>query len=779
MERRESSRVGELLRHHRTAAALSQEALAERAGLSVRAISDLERGVHQVPRLETVRLLADALALSEAGRAELLAAAHPQAAAPVLRDQEQSHPPAGLPVPPTRLIGRETEVTAIAQLLAKDDVRLVTVSGSGGTGKTRLALEVAAGALGQYSDGVCFVDLSPLTDPTLVVPTIAATLGVREVVGQPLLQTLSRVVRRKRMLLLLDNCEQVLAAAPDVAALLATSPQLAILATSRASLRIRGEHEVPLLPLPVPAADRLPPLEELAQVPAVALFVDLASARRPDFTLTAENSVAVAGICQRLDGLPLAIELAAARVKVLPPAVLLARLEQRLPLLTDGGRDLPARQRTMRDTIAWSYDLLAPEEQALFRHLAVFAGSFTLVAAEAVAAPDGTLPVLEGVVALVEQSLLRQMPGTDDEPRYQMLETVREFAVEQLAASGDEAALRKVHAAYFLALSEQARPHLAGAQQRTWLRRLEVEHPNLRAALEALEASREHETQLHLAANLWRFWSIHAHFAEGRVHLERALVHAVAPTTDRAEALLGAGGLAFGQGAVATAEENFRESEALARHLNVPTTLWQALSWRGRVAEFEGDDERAVPLYEAALAVARELDDPEPLGTCLLNLSDAAYRRGDLQTAERFGEEAVAALRAAGPAFMLSVGLATIGQAAIACGDTSRAVAAYQEALDLALGLSNDWLIANALVGFAAVMTAHGDYAESARLLGVADRLREVSHHPRLPHHFHHTQTVQAVRTALGESAFTTAWDAGRALSLDETIEFVDSLGLR
>ncbi len=227
------------------------------------------------------------------------------------------------------------------------------------------------------------------------------------------------------------------------------------------------------------------------------------------------------------------------------------------------------------------------------------------------------------------------------------------------------------------------------------------------------------------------------------------------------------------RGTVATAEERFRESEALARHLNVPTTLWQALSWRGRVAEFEGDDERAVPLYEAALAVARELDDPEPLGTCLLNLSDAAYRRGDLQTAERFGEEAVAALRAAGPAFMLSVGLATIGQVAIACGDTSRAVAAYQEALDLALGLSNDWLIANALVGFAAVMTAHGDYAESARLLGVADRLREVSHHPRLPHHFHHTQTMQAVRTALGESAFTAAWEAGRAWSVDEAITFV------
>ena len=264
----------------------------------------------------------------------------------------------------------------------------MTLTGPGGTGKTRLALEVGAEALDRYPDGVFFVDLSPLTDPALVVPTIAATLGVREVVGQPLLQTLSGFLADKRLLLLLDNCERVLAAAPDVAALLAASPTVSILATSRASLHIRGEREFPLLPLPLPAADRLPPLEELAQVPAVALFVELASASRPDFALTAENAAAVAAICRRLDGLPLAIELAAARVKVLPPAALLARLEQRLPLLTGGGRDLPARQRTMRDAIAWSYDLLAPEEQALFRRLAVFAGGFTLDAAEAVAGAE-------------------------------------------------------------------------------------------------------------------------------------------------------------------------------------------------------------------------------------------------------------------------------------------------------------------------------------------------------------------------------------------------------
>src|SRR5215213_8404216 len=341
-----------------------------------------------------------------------------QVIAPGLPDQFpplQSLPrhPTNLSTPPTSLIGRESEVAAILAMLDAG-ARLLTVTGPGGTGKTRLAQEIGAEALDQYPDGVFFVDLSPLTDSTLVMPTIAATLGVREVVGQSLLQTLAGFLTDKRLLLLVDNCERVLAAAPDVASLLAASPSVSILATSRASLHIRGEREFPLLPLPLPPAERLPPLEELAKVAAVALFVELASAINPEFALSAGNAAAVVGICRRLDGLPLAIELAAARIKALPPAALLARLEQRLPLLTGGGRDLPARQRTMRDTLAWSYDLLSPEEQTLFRRLAVFAGGFTLDAAEAVAAPGEGFPALDGVLALVEQSLMRQMPGTHD-----------------------------------------------------------------------------------------------------------------------------------------------------------------------------------------------------------------------------------------------------------------------------------------------------------------------------------------------------------------------------
>ena len=344
--------------------------------------------------------------------------------------------PTNLAIPPTSLIGREAEVAAVLHLLATAGARLLTVTGPGGTGKTRLAQEIGAEALDRYPDGVFFVDLSPLTDAALVVPAIAAALGVRESAGEPLRETLIRHLRERRLLLMLDNCEQVLESASDIATLLAACPNLSILATSREPLHIRAEREIAVAPLPFPEPGRLPPLAELTTVPAVALFVERAQAASAGFLLTAENAPAVAGICCRLDGLPLAIELAAARIKVLPPAALLARLEQRLPLLTGGGRDLPARQRTMRDAIAWSYDLLTAEEQGVFRQLAVFAGGCTLDAAETVAGQDGAVDVFASIAALIESSLLRQEAGRAGEPRFRMLETVREYGREQLAAGG-------------------------------------------------------------------------------------------------------------------------------------------------------------------------------------------------------------------------------------------------------------------------------------------------------------------------------------------------------
>jgi transcriptional regulator with XRE-family HTH domain len=337
-----STSFGDRLRLLRSAASLSQEELAARAGLSVRGISDLERGARAAPRLETVRMLADALSLDEDDRAALLAASRPALFHASTSDRVLP-PPVSLPLPLTRLIGREAEVATLRTMLRRDDVRLVTLTGVGGTGKTRLAIAVAEGMGDGFPDGVVFVDLSPLVDAALVVPTIATRLGVREVVGQGLLETLGQVLAAARMLLLLDNCERVLAAAPELTALLATSPGSTIFATSREPLHARGEHELPVLPLPLPTADHVLTPEESVRNPAIALFVERAAASKPDFAMTAENVAAVAAICRRLDGLPLAIELAAARVKVLPPPALLARLEQRLPLLTGGGHDLPAR----------------------------------------------------------------------------------------------------------------------------------------------------------------------------------------------------------------------------------------------------------------------------------------------------------------------------------------------------------------------------------------------------------------------------------------------------
>jgi predicted ATPase/transcriptional regulator with XRE-family HTH domain len=417
MATRDLPGFGDLLRRHRTAAALSQEELAERAGVSVRALSDLERSVHRAPRLETVRMLAEALGLADDERAILLTAARPEGAVRASPGPEQLSSLMDLPLPPTRLIGREGEVVTLSGLLAQEDGRLVTLTGPGGTGKTRLAQDVAAVTRDRYRDGVCFVDLSSLTEPALVMPTIAAALGVRELVGESLREAVGRYLRDRRLLLVLDNCEQVLGAAPEVAALMAACQHLRILATSREPLRIRAEREIAVEPLSLPNPGWLPPPAALAQVPAIALFVERAQATSAGFTLTADNAAAVAAICQRLDGLPLAIELAAARIKALPPAALVARLEKRLPFLIGGGRDLPARQRTMQDAIGWSYDLLTPEDQVLFRHLTVFASGFTLDAAEAVTRDDPTAAVVNGVSSLVEQSLLRQTAGFDGEPR--------------------------------------------------------------------------------------------------------------------------------------------------------------------------------------------------------------------------------------------------------------------------------------------------------------------------------------------------------------------------
>jgi predicted ATPase/class 3 adenylate cyclase len=683
--------------------------------------------------------------------------------------------PSNLPIQPTAFIGREQEMAAVAQLLRRPDARLVTLTGTGGVGKTRLGLQVAADLSDRFADGVFLVTLAPVSDPEQVVPAIAQTLGIREAGDQPLLPLLHAALQDKQLLLLLDNFERVTDAAVVVAELLASCPKLKVLVTSRVSLHVRAEHEFAVPPLALPIRTRLPDPVALSQYPAVALFIDRAQAVKPDFAVTNANAPAVAGICARLDGLPLAIELAAARVKYLSPQTLLTRLEQGLGLLAGGARDLPARQQTLRGAIAWSYDLLAPAEQALFRRFAIFVDGATWAAAESVCSAAGgpESNILEGLASLVDKSLLRQAEQTEGEARFRMLQLLREFGLEQLAKVGELEATRAAHAAYYLALAEEAHTHRYGAQAGRWLKRLDPEHENLRAALQWALDHAEVETAVRLGWALWRFWTVRGYLSEGRTLAERALAASagsVAPV--RAKALLAAGiltwyqsdharlaevseealvlcqqlgdqqGVAYARGFLAEVALHRRRYAAARALLEEALTTWREIgdSWMaafalmvlGRVAFVQGEHPRAQQLLAESLARYRAVGYQGDSAWPLLYLARLAITQGDDAQARALVEEALVLCQEMSNTGGIAYAFGLLGQIALAQGDVDTATARLTESLQLNREVGNRRTIARSLYWLAGAVAVQGDAAQAQTLYEESLGLAQALGHQRL-----------------------------------------------
>ena len=578
----------------------------------------------------------------------------------------RSLPQSRLPAPLTPLVGREQEIAAVCALLWRPEVRLVTLTGTGGVGKTRLALGVAAAVNADFADGICLVALAPLIDPGLVLSTIAQALGVQEQGSRPLLEGLQDHLREKQLLLLLDNFEQVVSAAPVVAELLVAAPRLRVLVTSRTSLHLSGEHEFVVPPLALPDLRNLPPPDRLLQYGAIRLFVARAQAAHSAFVMTGENATAIAAICQQVDGLPLAIELAAGRSKLFAPQALLSRLRNRLKLLVGGAQDLPLRQQTLRGTIAWSYDLLGQDEKALFRRLAVFVGGCTLEAAEAVCTAQGDLliDVLEAVAALVDKSLLRQETQADGQPRLLMLETIREYALERLAASGEAEAVQRQHAIFFLRFSEEAEPKIRGAEHFLWRTRLEVEHDNLRAALRWTLESQEAEMGMQLAFSLVGFWRASNQDREGRNWCEQVLAQpgTSARTAARAMALLAAGAMTMFQGDLPQAQLLLEESIAIGREVGraAKRTLALALTVLAYGALLQGNLGAARELAEEGVRLFREVGEAWGTALALNHLGRATLELGDPVAARPLLEESAALFRA-GNMQRLALPLNTLG----------------------------------------------------------------------------------------------------------------------
>jgi len=724
--------------------------------------------------------------------------------------------PNNLPLQSTPLVGREREVEAVALRVRGEEVRLLTLTGPGGTGKTRLGLQAAADLLEAFSDGVFFVTLATITEPELVASTIARTLGVKESAEQSLMESLRNYLRDKRLLLVLDNFEQVLEGAPLVGELLGACPKLKVLATSRIPLRLYGEQEYPVPPLSLPDRRVMPPLEVLTQYEAVRLFVERARAVKADFKVTNENAPAVAEICARLDGLPLAIELAVARLKVLTPQKMLDRLSDPLKFLTKGARDLPERQKTLRATMEWSHALLEESEKVLFARLSVFAGGRTLEAIAAVCDAEGDLrlDVLDGVESLVDKSLLREEEGSGGEPRFVMLETVHEYAREKLEEREEGEELRRLHAQYFLSLAEEEPGTFEGGGRPEWFQLLEEEHENFRAALSWSLESDEVEFRLRLAVALQPFWIRLGYYNEGRRWLEVALTKDDSvPTALMAKGQNALGWLAQWQGdmkrASAAAKAGLELSPEVGKESSVAMRLqlllgYTAEEWAeydranelfeeilelsrkagdgwvtaatllhlGNVADAQDESERAIELYEEGLALCRNAGYEVLLADILVNLGYTHLLQRDLDRATALSEEAIALYRKLGYRYArIEIPVDNLGWAAFLRGNEEDAKVLYQQSLMLCRQLGDKLGAAESLEGLACVAEKGGETERSARLFGAADSLFRALNKPRLP-----GDRALALRepylSAAQSRANQAAWEEGSKLTFEEAVEY-------